>query len=778
MNNAIMSTITCPITQDIMVEPVQGSDGKTYEKTAIIRWLQEHGTSPETRQPMQISSLKENYAIKYLIDEYNKNGSSSISTSNSEEILDDGFSKQSPVIDLKTCYSYNDNYENPYLAFNIYDNIDINNYKIYNDIVLIIDRSGSMTQSVSTKSENGSTIEAGFSIQDIVNHAAKTITNTLNDNDRITIISFDNNIEIVGEPFMKTTNDNKKIICRKIDTIKPGGQTAIWNAIKKGVQCINERRDKSRNASIMILTDGAPNISPARGEVETLKREKKENVINMPIYTFGFGYALQKNLLYELSKHGDGAFGHISDGGMIATVFNNFIANIMCTLCINVKLVFKFANNQIMNQLIDIKNPVKGDFIYNIDERQNTITINICSVQVQQYKSILLNLNRNIMNDLDKISYYLIYENKNEVIETHETSLNIVDVNNIFNNVNDYYRYEMINLIKTASNLRFTDCDPTSSISSFIELVKEDKHIEKEFQENMIKTLSDQVSKSVSMKIEERNYFAKWGEFYIEQLIRALNQQIKPNFKDNVCFQFGGEYFNNLVDKSSDIFDTMPPPIPSNTSHNNYSSYSSMGYSYRGLSTTPHQPIHMSTFNDQNGGCFSGHCLVRTQNNQFIQIKNLEKNTTIITFDPENDYKEVTAKVVGLIKINYKCKKQLIKFINTNLEITNYHPIFNDSTKTWVFPINEDSMSIELTQENSVYNVVLDKYHIIEVNSVKCITLGHNYEFDVLAHPYFGSKKVIEDLNTNKEFVENGFIEIDGTNITRHPVTNLINKII
>ena len=65
MNSAILSTITCPITQDIMNEPVQGSDGKTYEKTAIIRWLQQHGTSPETREPMQIADLKENYAIKY-----------------------------------------------------------------------------------------------------------------------------------------------------------------------------------------------------------------------------------------------------------------------------------------------------------------------------------------------------------------------------------------------------------------------------------------------------------------------------------------------------------------------------------------------------------------------------------------------------------------------------------------------------------------------------------------------------------------------------------------
>ena len=520
----------------------------------------------------------------------------------------------------------------------------------------------------------------------------------------------------------------------------------------------------------MILTDGTPNISPARGEVETLKREKKENIINVPIYTFGFGYSLQKNLLYELSKFGDGAFGHISDGGMIATVFNNFIANIMCTLCINVKLVFKFNNNELMNEILDIENPVKGDFIYNIDQNQNTITINISTIQVQQYRCVLLNLKKNIINDLDKINYYLIYQNKNEIIKTHETSLNIVDINTTFNNVNDYYRYQMIELIKTARNLRNTNCDPDSSIKSFTEMVRQDKYIEKQFQENIIKTLTDQVSKSVSMKKDETQYYTKWGEFYIEQLIRALNQQIKPNFKDNVCFQFGGEYFNNLVDKSSDIFDTMPPPTPS--IHSQSTSY------YGNQSTYRSQPVSMSTFNDIGGGCFAGHCLVRLKGNKLCQIKDLVKNDIIISFDPHNNYSEVETKVVGLVKINYRHKKQLIKFINTNLEITNYHPIYDDESNKWVFPIDKDCISIELTEEDCVYNLVLENYHIVEVNSVKCITLGHNYKFDILEHPYFGSKNIINDLNSIDSFAYNGFAELSSENITQDPLTKLVNKII
>ena len=37
--DAIIESITCPITADIMTDPVQGNDGQTYERSAIIQAL-------------------------------------------------------------------------------------------------------------------------------------------------------------------------------------------------------------------------------------------------------------------------------------------------------------------------------------------------------------------------------------------------------------------------------------------------------------------------------------------------------------------------------------------------------------------------------------------------------------------------------------------------------------------------------------------------------------------------------------------------------------------
>ena len=37
--SAIIDSITCPITAVPMTDPVQGNDGHTYERSAILEWL-------------------------------------------------------------------------------------------------------------------------------------------------------------------------------------------------------------------------------------------------------------------------------------------------------------------------------------------------------------------------------------------------------------------------------------------------------------------------------------------------------------------------------------------------------------------------------------------------------------------------------------------------------------------------------------------------------------------------------------------------------------------
>jgi len=60
----------CPITQEVMADPVIGSDGITYERSAIEAWFAAgHRTSPLTRQPMVSQSLVPNIALRSMIQD-------------------------------------------------------------------------------------------------------------------------------------------------------------------------------------------------------------------------------------------------------------------------------------------------------------------------------------------------------------------------------------------------------------------------------------------------------------------------------------------------------------------------------------------------------------------------------------------------------------------------------------------------------------------------------------------------------------------------------------
>ncbi|CAF4149729.1 unnamed protein product, partial [Adineta steineri] len=60
--------LVCPITLRVFRDPVTAADGHTYERQAIVRWIKEHGTSPLTRQPLNIDDLLPNYDVKDAVD--------------------------------------------------------------------------------------------------------------------------------------------------------------------------------------------------------------------------------------------------------------------------------------------------------------------------------------------------------------------------------------------------------------------------------------------------------------------------------------------------------------------------------------------------------------------------------------------------------------------------------------------------------------------------------------------------------------------------------------
>jgi len=72
--NALEECMLFPIQQQIMLDPVVDPDGHSYEREAILKWLERSSVSPITRRPLAAHQLKENRALKAVIHEYLNGG--------------------------------------------------------------------------------------------------------------------------------------------------------------------------------------------------------------------------------------------------------------------------------------------------------------------------------------------------------------------------------------------------------------------------------------------------------------------------------------------------------------------------------------------------------------------------------------------------------------------------------------------------------------------------------------------------------------------------------
>ena len=100
-------------------------------------------------------------------------------------------------------------------------------------------------------------------------------------------------------------------------------------------------------------------------------------------------------------------------------------------------------------------------------------------------------------------------------------------------------------------------------------------------------------------------------------------------------------------------------------------------------------------------------------------------------------------------------KYQHLAKVNRNSIISPWHPVKVDAL-TWTFP--NTIVSPEIEECNSIFNFILPCGHIPVISNTPCITLGHGYTENILRHPYFGTRKVIDDLSKIKGFQEGHII--------------------
>jgi len=286
---SIPQSFMCPITMEVMKDPWMDSDGNSYEKDAIFQWVQLHQTSPITRNPMSLSQLVPNRALKELIEKFMKDN-----TLSPPDIVSNSTSGETThlVTNGPTC------------------------------IIMIADTSGSMGETC----DNSNGVEKmGFTRLDLVKHTMNTIVESLSSEDMIALVEFNSRARALTK-LVNSTDHNKKGLKDMISKLRADGGTNIWDALRVSLELSKQISSK---VEILLFTDGESNENPPRGIIPTLKDYIMTNQSNVSIHTYGFGNNINSKLLYEISSEKNGMFGFIPDSTMIGTVFINSLSYLM-----------------------------------------------------------------------------------------------------------------------------------------------------------------------------------------------------------------------------------------------------------------------------------------------------------------------------------------------------------------------------------------------------------------------------------------------------------------
>ena len=678
-----MSAFLCPITHSTMVDPVQTCDGMTYERVAIERWLQTHNTSPLTGVVLANKRLTTNFALRDAIA--GAAAAAAPSTSIVEQTHEHmSFEwRQQGDVSMLTCTVPDAPVETPL------------------DLVIGVDVSGSMaTYAVKSGDEN-----YGLTLMDIQCHALRAVIAAMGPCDRLAIVSYSSEAR-VRLPLIAMDNAGKARASVVVAELQPDGSTNLWDGLRT---CINTLQDKpTRLASVMLFTDGRPNIIPPRGELAMLKRElDKRPTLPVNVHTFGIGYQLDSALLMSLADVTNASYSFIPDSGFVGTIVVNALANL------------KVCAAQVLELSLE------GDFPDQIAVHGGHMT-EIASWGTHTQLGLLQRGQpRHIIVDGPVSSATLRFRRPTGQTVTIEAKRQDMAVD-----PQQMYRSAVIDILR--------ECFRLCQLNQFEEAKAYLGNMAFGFCEPYQEELDDQVRKAI-----EPNAFAKWGRHYLPSLWGAHQQERCNNFKDVGVQDYGGEQFKKTRDVIDELFNALPPPKPSGFKHM---------VNFQGSVPIMPRNYMRQSFNSAAGPCFAGTCVVRLEDDSVKRLDELAKGDRVRT---SNGYQAIACIVRTSCVDGYADLVQL----DNGLKVTPWHPIRKNGQ--WCFP-SSLGKSDRLPCAH-VYSFLLEN-HCAEmwINGWECITLAHGILDDPVAtHAYYGTTAVVADLMTMDGY-DDGLVDLQG----------------
>jgi len=674
--------IKCPLTNQILKNPVALQCNHTFEMSSLMKKLKQNNNHCPTCG-IDLGNnvyLQPNDFVAYSISGFERYKSlyqkileDKRSINKSEETI---LPVKSLNVDKKTLKNSIEVLEKRHGSLiNLGIKVKESEYRRAVTYVCIIDISGSMSEFAGCAEGNKS-----FTRLDLVKHVLRVLITSLTEDDFLSIISFSNEPRIEFN-LLPMTDLNKEIAKMAVSELNTEGGTYTGNAIKLAYQLMNWAKEDTLK-SIILLTDG----EDSEGDPVLMRKfDEAKKSPGVQLNTFGFSNGVKSDTLQTLALKGRGTFGFIPDQSMIGTIFVNFLANTFQTFC----------------QDIFIK--LSDGYKFMSSKEENKITL-----QYGRTRNILIKKEAGCNEPL-KVSLGVDQKNMYEISTDQVRPDNEFDI--------QLARYKMLDLV----------LNPELPLVTIEEYERSNDLQIKEFLEEFRNV--DEVNQNNEQIKLSLQYWNSWGAHYLRSFCFAHKLEQCMNFKAPSMKFYRSPHFDDIVGKLTDIFCDLPPPIPTGGyySHSNGSA------------------INMSSIMDSNNGCILSSCLVKLESGELRKISDLKKgdileNGSKVVCLIKSKYSSHMVKLNDLVitpyhPIIYKDKWRFpIDILDENMRKT------DEEIK------NPNFCLIESSKERTVCNLVLDAQHKACVEGFECVTLGHGLMDETVRHPYYGSDRVIEEL--------------------------------
>jgi hypothetical protein len=229
-------------------------------------------------------------------------------------------------------------------------------------LIAMIDVCGSMKLNACESVSGLESVE--LSRLQLVQHALKTIVETLGDTDEVVFITCAGVAKLAL--FRTRLNSAGKVAANNvINNMQDRGSTNIWDALRVAFGETKHFSGRGFNTSLLLFTDGEPNQNPPMGIIPTLTNVLVQTKQDFTISTFGFGYSIDSELMENIAPLGNGIYGYCPDCTMVGTIFINFLAATFTTIAQQAVLqvrkpsgdithILDLANGSSRNVLLDI----------------------------------------------------------------------------------------------------------------------------------------------------------------------------------------------------------------------------------------------------------------------------------------------------------------------------------------------------------------------------------------------------------------------------------------